>query len=281
MKENISLNNVVRNSILRVKSFSDYSPSSIKVFQNKPADLYFWEHYFPDKQRSPKLGAKLSQALGSPKKRLAVIGGSIGVILATVLAWSFGAKVAAAVGAGAAQAGEKMHLGPKVANYLRSKGMTNELIVIAVSALPAVELRGGIPVGIWLGLPVLKTFLLSVFGNMLPIVILLALLKSARFQKLMSPLIQRAKSKTEGFGEKNKEIALALFVGIPFPGTGAWTGAFIALLLDMGFRASVLVNLIGVLIAGGIMTTVSVLGREAAIRTGLAAVHLVKSHMLV
>mmetsp|Transcript_28604 Transcript_28604/g.37468 ORF Transcript_28604/g.37468 Transcript_28604/m.37468 type:complete len:312 (-) Transcript_28604:167-1102(-) len=256
-----------------------YQRSGIKIndrLDTSSSRFNLWEHYFPDKKR-PSFGARISEALGSTKRRVVWASAAGGMLVAAVLGALVvlgGPKVASAAGA----AGEKLHLGHKIANSLRAKGFTDELIVLLISAVPAVELRGSIPVGAWLGLPLIKTFWLSVVGNMLPIMGLLGCLKSARFRKLMDPLLKRAASKSEGFGDNGKkEVALALFVGVPFPGTGAWTGAFISLLLDMGFRESTAVIFAGVLIAGAIVTGLTFVGREAAVRSGVTALGFISS----
>lgn len=108
---------------------------------------------------------------------------------------------------------------------------------MVISAMPVVELRGGVPVGIWMGMPIVKVFTLCVAGNMIPIPLILLALRSSFVQKLAKPVLDRAREKAAGFGdEKSQALALTLFVGIPLPGTGAWTGAMGAFLLGMPFQ---------------------------------------------
>lgn len=148
------------------------------------------------------------------------------------------ASVASAGGSG----GEHLHVGQKIANFFRRGGLPDWATLMAISAMPVVELRGGVPVGIWMGMPIAKVFGLCVAGNMVPIPIILLALRSAFVQKLAKPVLDRAREKAAGFGdEKSQALALTLFVGIPLPGTGAWTGAMGAFLLGMPFqKASVI-----------------------------------------
>lgn len=130
-----------------------------------------------------------------------------------------------------------LHLGQKVANFFRQGGLPDWATLMTISAMPVVELRGGVPVGIWMGMPIAKVFGLCVAGNMIPIPIILLALRSSFVQKLAKPVLDRAREKAAGFGdEKSQALALTLFVGIPLPGTGAWTGAMGAFLLGMPFQ---------------------------------------------
>lgn len=130
-----------------------------------------------------------------------------------------------------------LHLGQKVANFFRQGGLPDWATLMTISAMPVVELRGGVPVGIWMGMPIAKVFGLCVAGNMIPIPVILLALRSSFVQKLAKPVLDRAREKAAGFGdEKSQALALTLFVGIPLPGTGAWTGAMGAFLLGMPFQ---------------------------------------------
>lgn len=140
------------------------------------------------------------------------------------------------VDSSAATAAEHLHVGQKVANFFRKGGLPDWATLMAISAMPVVELRGGVPVGLWMGMPILKTFGLCVTGNMIPIPIILVALRSKFVQRLAKPVLDRAREKASSFGdEKSQALALTLFVGIPLPGTGAWTGAMGAFLLGMPF----------------------------------------------
>lgn len=161
---------------------------------------------------------------------------------------------------------EHLHLGQKVALFFQQTGLPNWAVLMLISATPAVELRGGVPVGNWMGISPAATFLICVLGNMLPIAPTLLALRSAFVKKLAAPLLTRAEKKLAGLPKgQSRTLALALFVGIPAPGTGAWTGAIIAYLLDMPFTTSMGAILAGVLLAGVIMTVLTVLGKFGAL----------------
>lgn len=159
------------------------------------------------------------------------------------------------------------HLGQKVAQSLRGSGLSDGAILALISAMPVVELRGGIPVGVWLGLPKSQIFLLAVIGNMIPVpIILLAmnyLLEIPFLQKtIVGKLLKRVEHKAERFKAEGGAVkALAFFVGIPLPGTGAWTGAAIASVLKLNFYESLLSIFIGVLGAAGIMLALTSTGK--------------------
>merc|ERR1719149_630466 len=110
------------------------------------------------------------------------------------------------------------------------------------------------------------TFAICVLGNMLPIAPMLLALRSAFFKKLAAPLLARAEKKLAGLPTgQSRTLALALFVGVPAPGTGAWTGAIIAYLLDMPFGTAMASIFSGVLLAGAIMTTLTLAGKAGAL----------------
>lgn len=137
----------------------------------------------------------------------------------------------------AAIGGEHLHAGQKIANFFRRGGLPDWATLMAISAMPVVELRGGVPVGIWMGMPTARVFGLCVAGNMIPIPVILLALKSGFVQRLAKPVLDRAREKASSFGdEESQALALTLFVGIPLPGTGAWTGAMGAFLLGMPFQ---------------------------------------------
>lgn len=147
------------------------------------------------------------------------------------------AAAAAKAVATAAGSAEHLHVGQKIANFFRRGGLPDWATLMTISAMPVVELRGGVPVGIWMGMPIAKVFGLCVAGNMIPIPIILLALRSGFVQKLAKPVLDRAREKAAAFGdEKSQALALTLFVGIPLPGTGAWTGAMGAFLLGMSFQ---------------------------------------------
>ena len=149
--------------------------------------------------------------------------------------------------------------------------LEHTLIVFLVSMVPLIELRGAIPYGVLYGLPLWLTFAAAIVGNMLPVPLIYFLARRILLWGQDKPLLGRLFAfclrKGEAAGEKLKAKAgrglfwaLLLFVGIPLPGTGAWTGTLAASLLNMGFKKSVLACMGGVLLAGVIMGTLSLLG---------------------
>ena len=150
--------------------------------------------------------------------------------------------------------------------------MLDYLLVFFISMVPLIELRDAIPIGIGMGLETLPTIIVSVIGNMLPVPIIYFfarkfLLWGAR-QRFIGKICNFFVVKGERAGQKlvakagrgGLFIALMLFVGIPLPGTGAWTGALGASFLNMGIKSTALSVSLGVIIAGIIMATVSLLG---------------------
>jgi uncharacterized membrane protein len=147
--------------------------------------------------------------------------------------------------------------------------MLDYLLVFFISMVPLIELRGAIPIGIGMGLETLPTIIVSVIGNMLPVPVIYFfarkfLLWGAR-QRFIGKICNFFVVKGERAGQKlvakagrgGLFIALMLFVGIPLPGTGAWTGALGASFLNMGIKSTALSVSLGVIIAGIIMGTAS------------------------
>lgn len=140
----------------------------------------------------------------------------------------------------------------------------NYLYVFFISMLPFIEIRGSVPAGALLGLPFPICFLVSVIGNMLPVpFILLFIKKVLAFMKRIPKLApiaewveERANKRTDRV-TKYAVFGLMLFVGIPLPGTGAWTGSLIAALLNVKFGHALLSVFVGVLLAGFIMSGIS------------------------
>ena len=138
------------------------------------------------------------------------------------------------------------------------------LAVFLVSMVPLIELRGAIPVSQILSLPLIPSYMVCILGNMLPVPIIYLFARKVLEWGADKPVIGKfftfCIEKGHKGGEKLKQkagnglfIALLLFVGIPIPGTGAWTGTLAASFLDMGFKKSVIAVLGGVLLAGIIM----------------------------
>ena len=138
-----------------------------------------------------------------------------------------------------------------------------------ISMIPIIELRGGIPAGFAMGLPWYASLLCAIIGNILPVpVILLFVVKVFEFMKkhnILTKFVNKMEQKAMNRSEKVSKgefWGLMLFVAIPLPGTGAWTGALIAALLKMNRRDSFLSILLGVTIAGTLITlgTYGILG---------------------
>lgn len=167
--------------------------------------------------------------------------------------------------------------GLKIATALRGLGWPDEGVVLALATLPIIELRGAIPVGYWLQLnPTMLTFL-AVIGNMVPVpFIVLYLKKFATFlsgknpsaSRLLELLFEKSKEKA-GPVEEFQWLGLMLFVAVPFPGTGAWTGAIIASILDMPFWSALSANFCGVVFAALLVNLLVNLGLKYAIVTGI------------
>ena len=194
--------------------------------------------------------------------------------------------------ASAATAVEVAHTstGQKIADALREKGLSKDAVIVAISTLPIVELRGAIPVGhvlfpdtdptTRLGRDDLRRaariFLYAVLGNMLPVPFILLLLgpvsglcmKVPVGKKFFDWLFARTRRKTADI-EKYETLGLTVFVAIPLPATGAWTGAMAGWLLGMSFAHSLLSIFLGVLIAGVVMTALALLGWIGAAIAGV------------
>lgn len=140
------------------------------------------------------------------------------------------------------------------------------LIVAFVSMVPIVELRGAIPIAEGLGLNIFIYYPIAIIFNMLPVPIIYLfarkVLEWGKDKKYTKKFFTWCLEKGENGGNKLKESAgnkgifwaLLLFVGIPLPGTGAWTGTLVASILNIGFKTSILAVTLGVVLAGIIMS---------------------------
>lgn len=138
--------------------------------------------------------------------------------------------------------------------------------------VPLVELRGAVPVGIGMDLPVIPTILVSVLGNLLPVPFIYMFARKFLLWGSNRPRLGRfcrfflvkgeqiGQQLTKKKGRWRLIVALILFVGIPLPGTGAWNGTLAASFLNMGRRATALAVTLGAIMAGTIMAVVSMLG---------------------
>ena len=159
----------------------------------------------------------------------------------------------------------------RIFDFLNSFGLSPKAMILLLSTLPVTELRASIPIGIL----ILKqsysaTFFYSILGNLLPIApvyfflqpISRQLSKAGFMRRFFDWLFERAK-KRSGLIERYEAIGLMLFVGIPLPGTGVWTGCLIASLLRMKFAPTFLAATAGVLIAAIVVTALTLLGKSA------------------
>lgn len=146
------------------------------------------------------------------------------------------------------------------------EGLPRELIIFIISMVPILELRGGILAASLLRIPVAKAIPICLAGNILPIPFILLFIKPIfrwmKSTKLFKPMVEKIESKSlakSGKIQKYEFLGLLFFVGIPLPGTGAWTGALIACLLDLKMKKAVPAIFLGLLLATAIMCVVSYL----------------------
>ncbi|MCR4626145.1 MAG: small multi-drug export protein [Treponema sp.] len=156
--------------------------------------------------------------------------------------------------------------------------LKNYIWIFFISMIPLIELRGAIPVSQALKLPLLQSYIICIIGNMLPVPFIYLFARRVLVwgadKKIIGKFFTFCLEKGEKGGKKLQEkaghglfLALMLFVGIPLPGTGAWTGTLAASLLDMNFKQTIFAVMTGVLIAGIIMALASagVLGAAGSI----------------
>lgn len=141
-----------------------------------------------------------------------------------------------------------------------------ELCVFLCSLLPIIECRGAVPLGAVIGLPWWQTFLLAVAGNILPVPFILLFIRAflkyltksrVKFFNKVGNWLNEKVEKHKGKIEKYSYLGVMLFVALPVPGTGAWTGSLIASVLGLEPKKTFVFVLAGVLIATTIMTVVS------------------------
>ena len=143
------------------------------------------------------------------------------------------------------------------------------LFCFLVSMVPLIELRGGVPIAVGMGLPYLQSLLICIVGNMLPVPVIYLfarnVLEWGKDKKYIGKFFTYCIEKGERGGQKLMKkagkrglfVALMLFVGIPLPGTGAWTGTLAASFLNMGFKETTKAVILGVILAGIIMLVAS------------------------
>ena len=146
--------------------------------------------------------------------------------------------------------------------------MTNYVIVFLIYMVPLIELRGAIPYAVAFGLPLAPSYVIAIIGNMLPVPIIYLFARKVLIWGKDKPYIgkfftfclekgEKGGKKLQAKAGRGLFVALLLFVGIPLPGTGAWTGTLAASLLDMDFKSSIIAVMLGVILAGIIMGAAS------------------------
>ena len=149
--------------------------------------------------------------------------------------------------------------------------LTKYLWIFFISMVPIVELRGAIPVSQVMGLPMVASYIICIIGNMLPVPIIYLFARKVLVWGSDKPVIggffswcmekgEHGGQKLQAKAGKGLFVALLLFVGIPVPGTGAWTGTLASSILDMDFKSTVTAVMLGGLLAGIIMMTLSFAG---------------------
>ena len=138
--------------------------------------------------------------------------------------------------------------------------------VFFCSMIPIIELRGAIPLGAALGLPWWQSYIISVIGNLIPVPFILLFINAVlrwmskskvKFFNKIANFLLRKVEKRRGKIEKYSFLGVCLFVAIPLPITGAWTGSLVAAMIDMKPWKAFLSCLVGVMISGTIMTIIS------------------------
>ncbi len=162
-------------------------------------------------------------------------------------------------------------------------GFPPEVIVLLISTLPVTELRGALPLAInFFHIPWYQALLLAIIGNLLPVPLLLlfwtSLAKLVSRSNLGRGLVDWISERTRrraGVIEKYGSIGLVLFVAIPLPGTGAWTGSVAAFLFGLRYRRALAAITGGVIISGAVVTSLSLIGWVGAAIAGAALFGLV------
>lgn len=132
------------------------------------------------------------------------------------------------------------------------------VLTVLVSMIPVVELRGGIPFGVAAGLPVWAAYVAAIIGNLIPVPFIIVYIRRIfqwmrRHMPRLNNVVDKLEKKAHLKGQKvnkYKYLGLALFVAIPLPGTGAWTGSLAAAFLDMPLRKAIPSVVLGVVVAG-------------------------------
>ncbi len=141
-----------------------------------------------------------------------------------------------------------------------SSSLSSEMVIFIISMIPILELRGGLLIASLLHVPMIKAAFICIIGNIIPIPFILLFIRKIfelmKKTKLFRPLVEKLEKKAMGKSDKIKKyefFGLVLFVGIPLPGTGAWTGSLIAALLEVDIKKASIAIFIGLILATIIM----------------------------
>lgn len=139
------------------------------------------------------------------------------------------------------------------------------ILTFLMAMVPVIELRGAIPFGVVQGLSVPTAMIVSIIGNLLPIPVLVVFTRKVfEWLRTKSEWLDNVVKKLEAKADKNKDLVmksefwgLMILVAIPLPGTGAWTGALVAAMLDMRLKRAMPAIIVGVIVAGIIVTAIT------------------------
>lgn len=152
-----------------------------------------------------------------------------------------------------------------IVNALTGADLGAYFVTLIVSMIPVIELRGAIPLGVGLGLSHFDAMWVSMLGNMLPVPFIILFIRPifkwmTRKSEKLGRVVEKLEARAEGKWDKVHKyqfFGLAVFVGIPLPGTGAWTGALIAAVMDMRMRSALPSITLGVVMAGLLVTGIT------------------------
>lgn len=139
------------------------------------------------------------------------------------------------------------------------------LCVFGMSMLPIVELRGSVPFGVGMDLPLIPVLIVSIIGNMIPVPFIILFIRKIfawmkKHSKKLGALAEKLEARASSKGDmlvKYETLGLFILVAIPLPGTGAWTGALVAAMFDLRLKNALPAITLGVITAGLIMSIVS------------------------
>ena len=152
-----------------------------------------------------------------------------------------------------------------IVNALTGADLGAYFVTLIVAMIPVIELRGAIPLGVGLGLSHFDAMWVSMVGNMLPVPFIILFIRPifkwmTRKSEKLGRVVEKLEARAEGKWDKVHKyqfFGLAIFVGIPLPGTGAWTGALIAAVMDMRMRSALPSIALGVVMAGLLVTGIT------------------------